>query len=789
MIKSYIKIALRNLVKNKIFSFINISGLALGLTCSVLIALWVQDEYKVDAFHEDLNRIYTITSTEYSGHEITKGGYDTPGLLGDELKRVLPEVEYACNYGWIEYRTFGVEDKKIKQPGNFAGVDFFKIFSYPLLLGSKETALKSPESIALSRKMATTLFGSPELAMDKSIRFENYKDLKVSAVFADLGDKVSENFEYIINWDFFVERNAWVKEWHNSGTTTFIRLREHANAETIKPKLQHFIKDYDKEYSDLDRLELSMQPFGEKYLYSNFKDGKVAGGRIEYVQLFSLVAIFILLIACVNFMNLSTARSLKRAKEIGVRKVNGAIKTALISQFMLEALLFTSIAVLLALVALLTLLPQFNLLTGKNIQTPLTDGIFWLGIIGLTLITGIISGSYPALLLSSFKPIMVIKQNLKNSSTALFLRKGLVVFQFALSMIFIVGMIVISKQVTFIQNKNLGYNKNNLIYLPLAGNIASNFNTFKFEALKIPGILEIGQMSHRPVQLENTTGGVEWEGKAPDTKPVFVQVAVGYDFVKTMKATLIAGRDFSEDFADSTNYLINEKALRIIGYKDPIGMPLTFWGLKGTIIGVVKDFHFNSLHVPIEPLVLRLNSGGAWGVALIRTDPEKTSLAIGGLEELHRKLNPDFIFARQFADEEYAFLYQSEQVVKQLSKYFAFLAIFISSLGLLGLVIFTAEQRTKEVGIRKVLGASVSQIATLLSKDFIKLVVVSILLSTPVAYYTMNNWLRGFEYRITIQWWIFIVAAAGAVMMALLTISFQAIKTAMENPVKSLKLE
>lgn len=789
MIKSYINIALRNLVKNKIFSFINISGLSLGLTCSVLIALWVQDEYKVDAFHENLNRIYTITSTEYSGHEITYGGYDTPGLLGEELKRVLPEVEYACNYGWIEYRMFGVEDEKVKLPGTFAGVDFFKIFSYPLLLGSKEMALKTPESIAISRKMATTLFGSPELAMDKSIRFENYRDLKVTAVFDNLGNNVSEKVEYVINWDFFVERNAWVKKWHNSGPTTFIRLREHANAEAIKPKLQHFIKDYDKEYSDLDRLELSMQPFGEKYLYSNFKDGKVAGGRIEYVQLFSLVAIFILLIACVNFMNLSTARSLKRAKEIGVRKVNGALKSALVSQFMLEAFLFTSIAVVLALVALITLLPQFNLLTGKNIQAPLMDRRFWMGMIALTLITGVISGSYPALLLSSFKPILVMKQNLKTSSTALFFRKGLVVFQFALSMIFIIGMIVISNQVRFIQNKNLGYNKNNLIYLPLAGNIASNFNTFKLEALKVPGILEISQMSQRPVQLENTTGGVEWEGKAPDTKPVFVQVAVGYDFIKTMKATLIAGRDFSEDFADSTNYLINEKALRIIGYKDPIGMPLTFWEVKGTIIGVVKDFHFNSLHVPIEPLVLRLNSGSAWGVALIRTDPEKTSLAVGGLEELHKKLNPDFIFAHQFADEEYAFIYQREQVVKQLSKYFAFLAIFISSLGLLGLVIFTAEQRTKEVGIRKVLGASVSQIATLLSKDFIKLVVVSILLSTPVAYYIMNNWLKGFEYRITIQWWIFIVAAAGAVMMALLTISFQAIKTAMENPVKSLKSE
>jgi putative ABC transport system permease protein len=501
------------------------------------------------------------------------------------------------------------------------------------------------------------------------------------------------------------------------------------------------------------------------------------------------VAVFILLIACVNFMNLSTARSLKRAKEIGVRKVNGAFKTALISQFLFEALLLTSMAVVLALGVLIILLPPFNLLTGKNIQTPLADGRFWLGMIALTFITGIISGSYPALLLSSFRPISVIKQNLKTSSTALFFRKGLVVFQFGLSMIFIVGMIVISQQVTFIQNKNLGYQKNNLIYLPLSGNISNNFNTFKQEALKVPGILHVSQMSNRPVQLENTTVGVEWEGKAPDTESVFVQAAVGYDFIKTMQVTVIAGRDFSEDLADSANYLINEKALRIIGYKDPIGMPLTFWGIKGTIIGVVKDFHFNSLHVPIEPLIVRLSKGRAWGVALIRMVPEKTSVALASLEDLHKKLNPEFIFNYQFADEAFTSLYQSEMVVKQLSGYFAFLAIFISSLGLLGLVIFTAEQRTKEVGIRKVLGASISQIATLLSKDFIKLVAISILLSTPVSYYIMKNWLKNFEYQTTIQWWIFVAAAGGAIVIALLTISFQAIKAALANPINSLRSE
>ncbi|NOS92236.1 MAG: FtsX-like permease family protein [Cyclobacteriaceae bacterium] len=789
MYKSYFKIGWRNLVKNPTFSFINISGLALGLTCSILIALWVHDEYNMNAFHENIDRIHTITSTEYSGNEITYGGYDTPGLLGEELKITMPEVEYGCTInGWLEWRTFGVEGRRLKMPGYYAGADFLKIFSYPLLMGSRDTALSSPESIVISRKMAIALFGTPESAMDKSIRFDNEADLKVTAVFEDLGDNVSDKFEYLISWDFFVERNEWVKDWGNSGPTTFIKLREYTDAKTIKPKLRHFIKDYDSNYSDFHRLELSLQPFSEKYLYSNFKEGKVAGGRIEYVRLFSLVALFTLLIACVNFMNLSTARSIKRAKEIGVRKVNGAQKSALVGQFMMEAFLFTSIAVVFALIALLALLQPFNLLTAKNIQVPFTDGRFWMGILSLALITGIMSGSYPALLLSSFKPILVIRHSLKSSSVAIFFRKGLVVFQFALSMIFIIGVIVISNQVQFIQNKNLGYEKNNLIYLPLTGNISNNFNAFKQEALKISGVFSVSQISQRPVQLENATVDVDWEGKIPNTNPIFVGANVGYDFTKTMQATIVAGRDFSEDFSDSSNYIINEKALRIMGYKNPIGMPLALGNRKGTIVGVVNDFHFKSLHVPIEPLILRFAKSG-WGYALIRTDPEKTSIALTGLEELHKKLNPDFIFAHQFADEEYAYLYQSEQVVKKLSWCFAFLAIFISSLGLLGLVIFTSEQRIKEIGIRKALGASVSQITTLLSKDFMKLVLVSIILSIPVAYYVMANWLKGFEYRITIQWWMFLVAAVGAIAIASLTISFQAIKAAKTNPVNSLKAE
>lgn len=788
MYKNYLKTAWRNLIRNKVFSLINISGLSLGLTCSILIALWVIDEYSIDAFHADGDRIFVITSTEFSGDEIN-GSYDTPGLLGEELKKVLPEVEYGCNYAWYQFHTFSVGEEKVKLPGNFASADFFSIFSYPLILGSKESALKSPQSIAISRKMATQLFGNPEQAMDKSLLFENYRDLKVTAVFEDIRDNSSEKFEYIINWDLMVERNGWLKIWHNSGPYTFVKLRENAKVEALAPKLRHFIKKYDNEYSELDRLELGLQPYGEKYLHSNFENGYISGGRIEYVRLFQFVALFILLIACINFMNLSTARSVKRAKEIGVRKVNGAHKKALIIQFMTEAFIFTLIAIVLAIMLLQLLLPEFNLLTGKNIPSPLQEGRFWLGIALITILTASISGSYPAVLLSSFKPVSVLKDNLKANASSVFFRKGLVVFQFALSMVFIVGMIVITWQVDFIQNTNLGYEKDNLIYLPQTGTIGSKFDVFKHEVLQIPGVAGVSKISQRPFLLENSTGSVEWEGKDPNTLPTFTQAAVGYDFISTMQATLVQGRDFSEDFADSANYIINETALKVIGYDDPIGMPLTFWDVKGTIIGVVKDFHFNSLHVPIKPLVVRLNKNMGWGVALIRIQAGKTAEALAALEALHKDFNPDFPFAHQFADEEYSYLYEGEQVIKKLSGYFAFLAIFISCLGLLGLVIFTAQQRTREVGIRKVLGANVAQLATLLSKDFLKLVLLSIVLSAPLAYYAMNAWLQGFEYHIDIHWWMFIAAAAAAIAVALLTVSFQAIKAALANPVDSLKAD
>ncbi len=706
MIRNYLLVAIRNLLRNKTFSSINIMGLALGMACSLLILLWVKDERAVDAFHANGDRIFKFYERQFFDGKIV-GGYYTPGLMPAELKKVFPEVEAATGLAWNSWNTISFGEKKIKQPGTFASPDFFKIFSYPLLAGTVEQALNSPVSLAISRKTAEIFFNSPADAIGKMIRLEDKHDFQVTAVFENLPSNSSHQFDYLINWEWFVEQNEWLKDWGNSGPETYVLLKSGTSADLFEKKIVKFLDKYNKEQDGSFRIEMGIQRFDQTYLYSNFKDGYISGGRIEYVKLFSIVAIFILLIACINFMNLTTARSVKRAKEIGVRKVVGAVRGVLIRQFIGEAVLLSFLALLLALLVVTLLMPAFNSLTGKVLSLPTNETGFWIIIIGLALITGIISGSYPALFLSSFQPIKVLKGSFRFSTGSLWFRKGLVVFQFTMSTILIIGTIVVSNQVNFFQQTSLGYNRENLISIPLEGELLSKYTVFKQTALNLPGIMEITRITQRPTQIENSTGGVEWEGKDPSVQPMFTQAGVGYDFTKTMKVEMLRGRDFSKDFAtDSVGYIVNESALKKIGYKDPIGKPLTFWRRKGTIIGVVKDFHFNSLRLPIEPLVIRLMENKGWGSVLIRIEAGKTEAALAGLEKLCNELNPAFPFAHQFTDEEYQLLYQNEKVISKLSVYFAFLAIFISCLGLLGLAMFTAEQRTKEISIRKVLGAS-----------------------------------------------------------------------------------
>ncbi len=790
MFKSYLKLAVRNLLKDKGFSMINIAGLALGIACSLLILLWVQDERSMDAFHSNGSRLYTIYEWAFDDGVVT-AGYGTRGPLADELKKKIPEVEMSTAFAWQETHTFSAGNKIIKEDGNTAGADFFRMFSYPLLEGTAADALSSPESIAISHSMADDFFGSPSAAIGKTLRYENRKDLTVKAVFEDPGPHCAEKFRFLLNWEAFKTEKPWTTSWDNVGPHALVMLRRDADRATVEKKLAHFMDTYFTDQNARHYQELKIQPFGDQYLHSHFVDGRPGGGRIEYVRLFSLVAFFILLIACINFMNLTTARSVKRAKEIGIRKVIGALRGSLIRQFIGEAVLIASLAAALALVLVILVLPAFNSLTGKQLLLPYNRWTFWLLLAALTLLTGLFSGSYPALFLSAFRPILVLKGSLVSGVRALWFRKSLIVFQFILSIVLIISTILISRQVNYVQTANLGYEKESLLYIPIEGDLLGKVPLLLSEAGQIPGVARVSAISQEPTEIDNLDAGIGWEGKDPGSKPMFTQLAVGYDLAQTMKLRLVKGRDFSRDYpTDSLGYVLNESALRQTGYKDPIGKPFTFAGKRGKIIGIVGDFHFQSLHNAIRPLVIRLGVGhNNLFELLVRTDSGKTKEALAGLEHLCKTLNPEFPFTYKFSDEQYGRLYQSEQMIGRLSAIFAVLAIFISCLGLLGLSLYTAEQRRKEIGIRKVLGASVASLFQLLSREFLALVGIAFVTAAPIGWWATHQWLEKFAYRTNIPWWVFGLAGLLSAVITLATVGVQALRAAGANPVKSLRTE
>lgn len=790
MVWNYLKIAWRNLWRNKFFSAINIGGLALGISFSLLIMLWVQNELSVDAFHQNGQQLYQVYEREYYNNNIT-GDYDTPGPLAVELKKNIPEIKYATTLQEENnLNTFRAGSKIIKMEGTAAGEDLFKMFSYRLLAGNAATALSSITGMAISHKMAIAFFGSPERAMGKTLRFENTRDFMISAVFDDLPANVSRRFDYLISWEGFKADHAFAGTWSNSGPRTFVMMRPNVNVARINKQLSHFLDAYNKG-SNAYHIEYGLQRFGDVYLHSHFTNGETDGGRIVYVQLFSIVAIFILLIACINFMNLTTARSLKRAREIGVRKVAGAMRSTLILQFIGEALLLTVIAVTLSLILLTQLLPLFNSITQKQITLPFGHTAFWLQLLLITLVTGIVSGSYPAFLLSSFSPVKALKSNMRMPGSSEWFRKGLVVFQFVLSIVLIVGTIVITRQVNYIQHKYLGYDRDHLVYIPLEGELVNRYQFFKDEALKLPGVQVITQISDTPTNLNQNTNDVDWEGRDAINRVSFELSIVGYDFMRTMKLNLLVGRDFSKDYpTDSTSFIVNEAAAKAMGYQKPLGKPVSVWAnnRKGTIVGVVKDFHFRSLQEEIKPLIFILGKNRS-GNVLVRLQPGKTQQALTGLQNLCKKINPEFSFSYQFSDLEYQRLYNSDLIVGRLSNIIACLAVLISCLGLLGLTIYTAEQRTKEIGIRKILGASVISVFLLLSGEFLLLVMVALLVASPLAWFGMTQWLQNYAYHIKIQWWMFGLSALISLLLTLFTVSYQSIRAALSNPVKSLKTE
>jgi ABC-type antimicrobial peptide transport system permease subunit len=821
MLKHYAVVALRNVIRQKSFSTINIIGLALGMTCCLFIFLWVKDEKAIDNFHANGKKLYCIYQTTTSGGKVD-GIYSTPyGLIYqslnfkkredaeavglDDIKSFVPEAEKMCAYAtgyelpWGHSETFQVGEKIQKFDGSRAGKDFFTMFSYPLIAGDANAALHDISSIAISRKMARFFFSSPQEAIGKSIRYENRIDFVVNAVFENVPARSSLTFDFLINWDSQMKQLEGASPY----VLTMLQLKESADPAQVETKLNRFLQTR-QDKNDPEKVTVGLWRYGDRYLNSAFVNGKPAEGRMIYLRIFSGVAAFILVIACINFMNLATARATKRAKEVGVRKVVGSSRFNLTMQFFGESFLLSFLALGVSVGLMQILLPVFNTVTGKHVESPIATPSYWIVLCSLMLITGFVAGSYPALYLSALNPARILKGTLRFANSAIWFRKGLVVFQFTLSIALVIATIVVSDQTHFIQNANLGYDRENLVYLTMEGEMNPKYAVFKEMALKKPGIAMVDRSTEMPHAmgfvvdetdgLKNTNTGddaINWDGKGKNGSVGFKPASVGFDFIKIMNLKVAEGRDFSRAFAtDSADaFMVNEEAVKQMGMKDPIGKWISAWNKKGHIIGILKDYHTNTLRETIKPLIIDVKEYEYFGVVIVKLEAGKTKEGLASLEALCKEINPNYPFAFQFLDQEYDKLYRNEKVITKLTNIFAVLGIAISCLGLLGLVMFAAEQRTKEFGIRKVLGATVANIVNLLSKEFLVLIVFSFLIAAPLAGYFMNKWLLGFAYKINLSWWVFASAGTSAVLIALITISIQAFQSAVVNPVKSLKSE
>lgn len=787
MFSKYFKVAFRNLLRNKSFSITNITGLALGLAVFILIMLWVKNETGYNDFHQDSDRIAALMSAKKFKTGEVQSFPAVPPPLATAIQKDLPGVEYASNVSWGDVRQFTLGEKNFSEEGLYVQPEFLKIFSFPLLYGDATTVLTEPRTVLLTQKLATKLFGT-ENPVGKTITIEQRMAYKVAGVLKDVPANSTMRFDFLMPMkDYVSDYMDGQERWQNANIRAYVKLKPGIDRSKFEKEFAGILPRYTSEQEGVSMFLFNLKDW---YLRNDFKDGKYAGGgRITYVKLFTIIAFIILLLACINFMNLSTARATQRAKEVGVRKVIGAGKFSLIKQFISESLALSVIAGLLALGLVWISLPYFNEFLRKQIVIDYTSvtniGVFLAAI----LITGLLAGSYPAFVLSAFKPVKVLKNMLSPSaSNAIWVRKALVVIQFTVSVLLIIGTVIISQQIKFIQSRNLGYNKENLIWFN--NNITVDKNERAVNELKkVPGVLHAAQASTTFTFSNNRSENVNWPGKTEGQDVFFSFITAGNDVVPTMGLQIKEGRGFiSDNKADTNSVLLNEEAVKRMGLKNPVGQVIELNYGKATVAGVVKDFHLESLHNPIAPVIIQCRPDWTWAM-YVRTDGKNTEKTLKGIEEVYKSFAPGFVFDYNFQDKEYDRLYRSEQQIGTLVNWFTFFAIFISCLGLLGLTSYSIERRKKEIGIRKVLGASVTSIASLVSKQFVVLVFIAILLAVLPAYYFMNNWLNEFAYRISISWWMFAGAGAAALFIALITVVSQTVKAAVSNPIKSLRTE
>ncbi len=785
MFRHNLLITYRSFLRNKSSFLINLMGLSTGLACALLIFLWVYDELSMDKFHEKDSRLYQLMEHRILDGEIGFSTW-TSGLTASTLKEEYPEVEYAAACFNLKDYTLSVNKKDIQAIGQYVGEDFFKMFSFHLIQGDSNQVLADRSSIVISETVAKNLFNSTENAVGKMIEWQHEEEYQVTGIFEDVPRNSSMQFDFVLPFEIYLEDAGWATRWQTSWPLTYALLKPGADVDQLNEEIADLIKR--KTNGETTHRILFAAPYSKTYLYGNYENGKQAGGRIEYVRLFSVIAIFLLTIACINFMNLSTAKASRRLKEVGIKKAVGAGRSVLVFQYLGEATLMAMVSLVVAIGLVLLFLPQFNQITGKQLYLPFDMSLI-LSFLSITLFTGLMAGSYPALYLSAFNPIKVLKGKLNKSVGELWARKGLVVLQFTLSVIMIVSVFVVYKQIEFVQNKNLGYEKDNVLYFKKLGLKNENLETFLSETRKLPGVLHASSIGHNMTGHVASTQGVLWPGKAPNDITEFEMMPINYDMLELMGIEMKEGRKFSSDFAtDIDKIIFNEAAIEHMGITDPLGKVVRLWDKECEIIGVVKDFNFESLHEKVKPVVLWLAPGRTSNI-VVKIEAGRERETVDLLQSLFQAFCPGFPFDYQFLDQEYQRQYLAEQRVSTLSKYFAGLAILISCLGLFGLAAFTAERRIKEIGIRKILGSSDVGIARLLSSDFTKMVVLAILIALPLSYLMAQRWLESFAFRIRLEWWYFIGAGLVTLMIAWFTVGLQTIKAARVNPTQCLKEE
>ncbi len=788
MIKNYIKTTLRSLLKNRSYSFLNIAGLAIGITCASLIFLWVQDELTYNHNFEKRDVLYKVYENQtYNGKTSTFFG--TPGPMAKAMTTEIPGIKNAARMtGDGDQALFALGEKAITEKGNWADPEVFSMLQLPFEKGKASNAFAQLKSVVISEKMAQKFFGDAD-PIGKTLKMNNTEDYTVSGVFKDLPQNSTYQFQWLIPMANIDHKQPWMTIWGANWCRTLVELEPNANLTAINQKLAKYIASKTKATNNTQCFLFAMNDWN---LHNNFTDGKMNGGRIQYVKIFSFIAWIILLIACINFMNLSTARSEQRAKEVGVRKVMGAGKGKLIGQFIGEAVIMSFISVLVAVGLIYVAMPSFNNLVQKELSVDIFDPSHLIYLISISLVTGLLAGSYPAFYLSSFNPISVLKNiKIKSSAGSGFIRQSLVVMQFSVSIILIIGTVIIYQQIQHIKNRGLGYSKDNLVYLNLQGDQADHFTPVYNDLMRSGLVTNAALSDNKVLEIGSNNDNYNWDGKDASKNPLISWQNVSPQFISTMGLQLAAGHDFNADSKiDSANVIINEAFAQQMGKEGRVGGILRDGGGKPLqVIGILKDYLYNDMYGTAGPLVLYNHPSGT-GVLTIHFKPGvniQDALAKAGA--IFKTDYPGYPFEYQFIDSDFEQFFKTETLTGTLAGVFASLAIFISCLGLFGLAAYTAERRIKEIGIRKVLGASVSGLASLLSKDFLKLVGVSCLIAFPFAFWGVNNWLQSYQYRVTINWWVFALAGITALVIALATVSFQAIKAALMNPVKSLRSE